>query len=69
MLSKILVAIDHLAENAQLEIKSIPVVYYCQKCDRDFQPEADIFTCPQCQQISSNVISGRELELASIMVS
>jgi hydrogenase nickel incorporation protein HypA/HybF len=58
-----------IAENAQLEIKTIPVVCYCQKCDRDFQPKADIFACPQCQQISSKVISGMELELVSVMVS
>lgn len=58
-----------IAENAQLEIKTIPVVCYCPKCERNFRPESDIFACPQCQQISSNVISGRELELASIMVS
>jgi hydrogenase nickel incorporation protein HypA/HybF len=58
-----------IAENARLEINSIPVVCYCQNCDRDFQPGADIFVCPQCQQISSNVTSGRELELASIVVS
>jgi hydrogenase nickel incorporation protein HypA/HybF len=57
-----------IAENAQLEINSIPVVCYCQKCDRTFQPEADIFACPQCQQITSKVISGRELELALVTI-
>ncbi|MEM8832070.1 MAG: hydrogenase maturation nickel metallochaperone HypA, partial [Cyanobacteria bacterium P01_G01_bin.19] len=32
-----------IAENAQLEIETIPVVCYCQYCDRQFQPEAYIY--------------------------
>ena len=58
-----------IAENAQLEINFIAVVCHCQKCDCDFQPEAYIYECPQCGQISSDVISGRELELDSVVVS
>lgn len=58
-----------MAENAQLEIRNIPVVCYCQKCDRNFQPEEYIYECPQCQQICTNILTGRELELASVMVS
>lgn len=58
-----------IAENAQLKIKTIPVVCHCQKCDRNFQPEAYIYECPECQQMSSILISGRELELDSLVVS
>lgn len=58
-----------IAQDARLEIKTIPVVCHCQKCARDFQPEAYIYQCPNCEQISSNVISGRELELASLVIS
>lgn len=58
-----------MAENAHLEIKTIPVVCRCQKCGRDFQPEAYIYQCPDCEQISSDVISGRELELDSLVIS
>ncbi|RMF22321.1 MAG: hydrogenase maturation nickel metallochaperone HypA [Cyanobacteria bacterium J083] len=57
-----------IAENAQLEIRTIPVVCYCQKCDRQFQANDFIYECPQCQQISSNIVSGRELELASLII-
>ena len=58
-----------MAENAQLEIKIIPVVCYCQECDRQFKPNNNIYECPQCQQISTHIIKGRELELASLVVS
>lgn len=58
-----------IAADAQLEIKIIPLVCYCQQCDRDFQPDDYIYECPYCQQISSNILTGRELELASIVVS
>lgn len=58
-----------IAENARLEIKTIPVVCHCQKCDRNFQPEAYVYQCPQCQKISSDILQGRELELVSVVVS
>ncbi len=58
-----------IAENAQLEIKTIPVVCYCQKCDRNFQPDNYIYECPECEEISTNIIEGRELQLASLVVS
>ena len=37
-----------IAQDARLEIKAIPVVCRCQKCDRDFQPEAYVYKCPNC---------------------
>lgn len=58
-----------IAENAQLEIETIPVVCYCPHCDRNFQPETYIFDCPQCQHISSNILQGQELNLVSMVVS
>ncbi|ELS00784.1 hydrogenase nickel insertion protein HypA [Xenococcus sp. PCC 7305] len=58
-----------IAENAQLKIKTIPIVCYCQSCDHNFQPAEYIFECPQCQEISINIVTGRELELASVVVS
>ncbi|MEM8831882.1 MAG: hydrogenase maturation nickel metallochaperone HypA, partial [Cyanobacteria bacterium P01_G01_bin.19] len=57
-----------IAENAQLEIETIPVVCYCQYCDRQFQPEAYIYQCPNCQQISSDIVRGKELDLVSVVI-
>ncbi len=58
-----------MAENALLEINLIPVTCYCQRCDRNFQPQDFVYRCPQCQQISTNILTGSELELASLVVS
>ena len=58
-----------IAENAQLEINSVAVVCHCQLCNCNFQPEAYIYTCPRCQQVSNKIIAGKELELVSIVVS
>lgn len=58
-----------IAENAQLEIETIPVVCYCRHCDRLFQPEVYIYQCPRCQKISSDIVRGKELDLVSVAVS
>lgn len=59
---------DTIAQTARLEIKTIPVTCYCSQCDRNFQPDSYIYECPECRQISSNIVKGRELELVSLMV-
>lgn len=58
-----------IADNAQLEIITIPVVCYCPECDRNFQPDNYIYKCPECQVISTNIVHGRELALVSLVVS
>ncbi len=57
-----------MAENAQLEINAIPVICYCPNCDRNFQSDTYIYECPQCQKISTDILQGKELQLASIVV-
>jgi hydrogenase nickel incorporation protein HypA/HybF len=59
-----------IAANAQLEIDLIPVVYWCSSCQQEFQPQ-DLFDsgCPDCKQISFDIIKGKEIELTSLEVS
>lgn len=58
-----------MAEKAQLEIESIPAVYWCHTCQAEFATE-DLFSeCPACHQFSSEVRRGRELELVSMEIS
>ena len=57
-----------IAENAQLEIETIPAVCHCPNCDRLFEPEAYVYQCPHCQQISSDIVRGQELDLVSVVV-
>jgi hydrogenase nickel incorporation protein HypA/HybF len=58
-----------LAEGAKLEIERMPVVCRCRRCQRDFQPGEAIYSCPLCDEVSSQVLQGRELELESLEVS
>jgi hydrogenase nickel incorporation protein HypA/HybF len=58
-----------LASSARLEIETVPLSCWCQKCQTEF-PCADYNNlCPQCQQPSADFRKGRELELVSMEVS
>lgn len=58
-----------IAEGAKLEIESVPVVCYCPNCKIEFQPDDIIYECPECGQLSSQILQGRELELTSLELS
>jgi hydrogenase nickel insertion protein HypA len=57
-----------IAAGAQLQIELVPVVCYCQLCDREFAPPDLIYVCPDCGTISSNILQGRELQLISLEI-
>lgn len=59
---------DTLAEGAVLEIESVPTTCRCQVCEISFQPPDFVFACPGCGTLSSTVLAGREIELASLEV-
>lgn len=63
------VAKETIAERAKLEIETVLARCYCDRCQCEFQPDDVIFICPNCQQPSSQILQGRDLELASIEVS
>jgi hydrogenase nickel incorporation protein HypA/HybF len=58
-----------LAEGASLEIESVPVRCYCPRCSQDFGPPSWIYACPQCGELSTQVLAGKELELTSLELS
>jgi hydrogenase nickel incorporation protein HypA/HybF len=58
-----------IADGATLEIETVPVICYCSKCKLEFQALDLFYECPLCGQISSQVLSGREIELTSMEVS
>jgi len=55
---------------ARLVIEEIPIVIYCAKCrcQRTASPPA-WFSCPECNEVSPEIVSGRELEISSLEVS
>jgi hydrogenase nickel incorporation protein HypA/HybF len=58
-----------MAANSQLEIETIPVSCWCSHCEQEFQPPDLDYCCPNCQQVSFDIIKGKEIELTSLEVS
>jgi hydrogenase nickel incorporation protein HypA/HybF len=55
-----------IAENARLEIESVPAACWCAACQVEFEC-ADFFDeCPRCHNLSGELRRGRELEIASV---
>jgi hydrogenase nickel incorporation protein HypA/HybF len=55
---------------SQLIIEEIPVIMYCRNCDaRRPVNNSEWFICPQCGQPVSEIVQGKELELASLEIS
>ncbi len=58
-----------LAEGAVLDIEEIPLVVYCDACQRERTlPCAQAFVCPSCGSPTPEVRRGRELEVTTIEV-
>lgn len=56
------------AENAVLDIETVPVVVRCPLCGELFEMEDRLDVCPQCGPVVSGLtlISGREMTVMSI---
>jgi hydrogenase nickel incorporation protein HypA/HybF len=57
-----------LAEGAALNFSMQPVRLHCRACSRDFTPADHDWTCPDCHQISPEIVAGRECYMESIEV-
>lgn len=56
-------------EGALLEIEEIPVSVMCPRCQsQHVLPDLSHFVCPECGTPTPQIVSGQELELASIEV-
>jgi len=58
-----------IAEGATLEIETVPVNCYCQKCELKFKPLDICYECPSCGNLHTQIITGKEIELTSLEVS
>jgi hydrogenase nickel incorporation protein HypA/HybF len=58
-----------IAEKAELLIETIPAICHCPTCQQDFQPTDCIYECPECHQVCTELLQGRDLELVSLEVS
>ena len=59
----------HLAEGATLEIERVPMRCYCSTCCKEFEPADFVCECSNCGRPSTDIRSGRELQLTSLEVS
>lgn len=57
-----------VAEGAKLDIEVVPAKGRCDVCDIDFDVKEVMFLCPQCQQITTHIVSGKELEITEIEI-
>ncbi len=55
-------------EGARLEIDRRPLKGKCRACGRESPLELPLFLCPICGSRDIEVISGRELEVAEIII-
>lgn len=58
-----------VADGAELRIEHVPAEAFCTPCELPFAATDGWCTCPRCGTISSRLLRGRELELASLQLS
>lgn len=63
-----LVAAGTAAEGAKLAVEKIPIAIFCRRCDAERTLSTPVFCCPSCGTPTSEVVRGKELEVASIEV-
>lgn len=61
-----LVSQETIASGATLEIETIPLVARCSDCDLEFEVRDNVFLCPRCGTPTPELVSGRDLAVASI---
>jgi hydrogenase nickel incorporation protein HypA/HybF len=55
-------------ENAIIIIYEIPAIAECNSCKHTFKIESNIGECPECGDITANLVSGRELKVKTITI-
>ena len=56
-------------QGSHLSIETIPLVIYCAACQQERTPPSLYqLCCPECQNAAQEIVSGREIEVASLEV-
>ncbi|MGI8494642.1 MAG: hydrogenase maturation nickel metallochaperone HypA [Pyrinomonadaceae bacterium] len=56
-------------ETARLEIEEIPLVAFCENCGENKTLAAiNNLVCPTCEQPTSQIVSGRELQVTALEI-
>jgi hydrogenase nickel incorporation protein HypA/HybF len=57
---------DTLAEQAQLEILSPPLLLFCKRCEMEYAGTPQDLRCPTCLGEELDILAGREMLVKSI---
>jgi hydrogenase nickel incorporation protein HypA/HybF len=57
-----------LAEGAQLNLRRVPMRFYCSRCNAAYTPAGEDFHCPDCAAIGQLTDEGSELLIESIEI-
>jgi hydrogenase nickel incorporation protein HypA/HybF len=56
-------------QGSRLSIETIPLVIYCSECQKNRTPPSIYqLSCPECETPGQKIVSGREIEVASLEV-
>ena len=54
-------------EGAKLVIRETPLIAFCHRCQKEYQPEIGIqYACPECKSPMEDIRSGRELKIERV---
>ena len=59
---------DTIAEGAWLEIETVPAACWCATCKSEFACVDFVGECPHCHQVSDELRSGRQLDIAAVTI-
>jgi hydrogenase nickel incorporation protein HypA/HybF len=59
---------DTIANGAALSFETKPTTLRCRRCDKVFSPADHKWACPDCGELSIEIVSGRECYMESIEV-
>jgi hydrogenase nickel incorporation protein HypA/HybF len=60
---------DTLAQGGRLNIDRIPPRARCHACGAEYAPpDSRLWTCPQCDALGGEIVSGREFSVTSIEI-
>ena len=59
---------DTIASGAALSFETTPTKLRCRNCNHVFSPTNSNWSCPDCNEVGTEIISGRECYMESIEV-
>jgi hydrogenase nickel incorporation protein HypA/HybF len=63
-----LIAVDTIAEKAELRFERVPARALCLDCQTEFALPKDSFACPKCRSERFKIVAGDEMTVESIEI-